>query len=77
MKSILLAVVLAIVGFVGGAFLSPIGQGGVDAVWMFFSRVDQYPGMLEAGLMTMPLIGAGIGAVVGFVLGRLGGKPAG
>jgi hypothetical protein len=74
MRSILFAVVLAVVGFVVGAFLTPVGQGGFDAVWTFFSRFDMYPDLLNAGMLTYPLIGAAVGAVAGFVLGRLGGK---
>ncbi len=70
MKAVVFAILLAGVGFAIGAFTSPIASGGPGAVWDAFSTFKLYPGLLEQGSLTNPIIGAVIGAAVGAVLGR-------
>jgi hypothetical protein len=70
MKSVVFAIVLAAVGYAIGAFTTPLAQGGPGAVWDAFRAFDLYPGMLEQGWLTNPIIGAVIGAAIGAVLGR-------
>jgi len=77
MKTILFAVLGAVVGFIVGAFLSPIGALGFEGVTTFLTQFGDYPAMLQDGTLTYPLIGAVVGAVLGFVIAKVtGGKRA-
>lgn len=76
MKAVSFALLLAATGFAIGAFTTPVAAGGPGAVWEAFGAFEAYADMLEAGLLTNPIIGAVAGAALGAILGRPRRRPA-
>lgn len=70
MRPVGFALLLAVAGFVVGAFTTAMAQGGPGSVWENLTAFESYPDLLEQGLLTSPIIGAVIGAAAGAMLGR-------